>query len=144
MLVLCPSEVTEVMVEAPLVVCPSEVTEVTAVELLGGGGSVTTPVGAAVAAAKSSGDGRELEAWVYQPSVRFIVGGGGARENSPTAVVRMLSAEASSVRRLLGRYRFFRCSWIRLWAAATSRLGTAVAWIRHSKLQQEQTEAPYA
>lgn len=163
MLVVCPSEVTEVtevMVEAVLVACPSEVTEVevkallvvcpsevTAVELLGGGGSVTTPVGAAVAAAKSSGDRRELEAWVYQPSVRFIPGGGGkgwARENSPTAVVRMLSAEASSVSRLLGRYRFFRCWWIRLWAAATSRLGTAVAWIRHSKLQQQQTEALYA
>lgn len=77
-LVACPSEVTEVEVEAPLVVCPSEVTEVTAVELLGGGGSVTTPVGAAVAAAKSSGDGRELEAWVYQPSVRFLRGGGGS------------------------------------------------------------------
>lgn len=143
MLVVCPSEVTEVEVEAVLVMCPSEVTEVTAVELLGGGGSVTTPVGAAVAAAKSSGDRRELEAWVYKPSVRFIRGGG-ARENLPTAVVRMLSAEASSVSRLLGRYRFFRCWWIRLWAAATSRLGTAVAWIRHSKLQQEQTEAPYA
>lgn len=141
-LVACPSEVTEVEVEALLVVCPSEVTEVTAVELLGGGGSVTTPVGAAVAGAKSSGDRRELEAWVYQPSVRLIRGGG--RENSPTAVVRMLSAEASSVSRLLGRYRFFRCWWIRLWAAATSRLGTAVAWIRHSKLQQEQTEALYA
>lgn len=74
MLVACPSEVTEVEVKALLVVCPSEVTEVTAVELLGGGGSVTTPVGAAVAGAKSSGDRRELEAWVYQPSVRFIRG----------------------------------------------------------------------
>lgn len=104
-LVTCPLGVTEVNIEPVLVACPSEVTEVTAVELLGGGGSVTAPVGATVAAAKPSGDRRELEAWGSSTFCEVFPGGGGkwrAAENSPTAVVRMLSAEGSSVSHLLG------------------------------------------
>lgn len=103
-LVACTSEVTEVEVEAVLVAYPSEeVTVVTAVELMGGGGSVTAPVGAAVAVAKPSGNRREWEARGLSTFSEVFSGIGGkewARENSPTASVRMLSAEGISVSHL--------------------------------------------
>lgn len=101
-LAVCLSKVTEVKVEAVLAVCLLEVMEATGVEL-GRGGSVTAPVGVAVAERKASGDRRGGRATVFSCSTfreDCFLGAGGTdppRWNLPTDMVRMLISEGCSV-----------------------------------------------